>query len=394
MADRTQAYKALNIPTGNKLLLTLDGGGIRGILTIQLLKKLEEVSGLPCWQLFDMVAGTSTGGIIAGLIATQHTAAQIEQLYQELVTKVLTSAGPFANRYLNPPAYTKANYRETLKTLLADRTVQQACDGSQVDLMITAHDVCEGEETFFSYFQGQDATYKTVLLRAVMEATMSAPTYFMPLERFVDGGATTHNTPVVAAITEATKYGPQGKYDAAHLTVFSFGTGCGRRFESPEQVMHPDGVDAYFWLNWLLDEVGDDAADMQCALLRSGMIHGLDFRRFQISLDAEAMHKLPNREIAHIHSVQANWLWDLVDADLAGIALDKVEFFPLMQSIGEAMVERFLNPDGKPFPDPVFSRDCVDPLTGKELLVTRRGDTTRIRTQMSDSAWLAKVPVK
>jgi Patatin len=51
---------------------------MRGILTIQLLKKLEEVAGIPCFDLFDMVAGTSTGGIIAGLIVKGLTATEIE----------------------------------------------------------------------------------------------------------------------------------------------------------------------------------------------------------------------------------------------------------------------------------------------------------------------------
>ena len=48
---------------------------------------------------------------------------------------------------------------------------------------------------------------------------------------------------------------------------------------------HPDGPDAYFWLQWIMTEAGDDASDMQNFLLRSGAFKGLDFRRFQISLD-------------------------------------------------------------------------------------------------------------
>ena len=68
--ERLKAFQNLNIKVGNRTILCLDGGGMRGILTIQLLKKLEEVSTLPCYKLFDMVAGTSTGGIIAGLITT------------------------------------------------------------------------------------------------------------------------------------------------------------------------------------------------------------------------------------------------------------------------------------------------------------------------------------
>ncbi|HXB10499.1 MAG TPA: patatin-like phospholipase family protein, partial [Bacteroidia bacterium] len=74
IAAKAQAFKALNIKENSKLILCLDGGGIRGILTVQLLKQIEQLAGIPCYQLFDMVAGTSTGGILAGLIASGKTA--------------------------------------------------------------------------------------------------------------------------------------------------------------------------------------------------------------------------------------------------------------------------------------------------------------------------------
>src|SRR3989338_44980 len=90
---RAVARKALGIDQEDKLILSLDGGGIRGIMTLQLLKKLEEIAGIPCYQLFDMVAGTSTGGIIAGLIASSKSAAEIEELYIKLVTKVFKKKG-------------------------------------------------------------------------------------------------------------------------------------------------------------------------------------------------------------------------------------------------------------------------------------------------------------
>lgn len=70
------AFHRLGIPKNNRAILALDGGGIRGILTLQLLKALEEEAQAPCYEIFDMVSGTSTGGIIAGLIATKHTAAE------------------------------------------------------------------------------------------------------------------------------------------------------------------------------------------------------------------------------------------------------------------------------------------------------------------------------
>ena len=87
---RDQAFSKLNISRLNKTILCLDGGGVRGIITLQLLKKLEEVVGIPCYDLFDMVAGTSTGGIIAGLIASGKKASEIEHLYIKLTKKVFT----------------------------------------------------------------------------------------------------------------------------------------------------------------------------------------------------------------------------------------------------------------------------------------------------------------
>ena len=86
--ERKEAFKKLNIDLSDRVIISLDGGGMRGILTIQLLKKLEEVAGIPCFDLFDMVAGTSTGGIIAGLIVKGLTATEIEEKYDELIAEV------------------------------------------------------------------------------------------------------------------------------------------------------------------------------------------------------------------------------------------------------------------------------------------------------------------
>src|SRR5450432_517190 len=76
-----EAFKNLAIQPTHRAILCLDGGGIRGILTLQLLKALEAQAGAPCHQIFDMVAGTSTGAIIAGLIASGRSAVEIDELY-------------------------------------------------------------------------------------------------------------------------------------------------------------------------------------------------------------------------------------------------------------------------------------------------------------------------
>ena len=113
---RKQAFENLSIDYNDRVILALDGGGMRGILTIELLKKLEEIAGIPCYELFDMVAGTSTGGIIAGLVVKGKNAVEIEKLYEELIDEVFHKR-PIGNRFINPPQYSKRRYRERLKDI-------------------------------------------------------------------------------------------------------------------------------------------------------------------------------------------------------------------------------------------------------------------------------------
>ena len=64
-------------PNGKKVILSIDGGGMRGMISIAMLAELERLTGKTCQQLFDMVAGTSTGAIIAAGIAIGMTAQQL-----------------------------------------------------------------------------------------------------------------------------------------------------------------------------------------------------------------------------------------------------------------------------------------------------------------------------
>lgn len=390
--NAAEGRRRLAIPEQHRAILCLDGGGIRGIMTLQLLKRLEAVAGAPCHALFDMVAGTSTGGIIAGLIAAGKTALEIEALYSRFVHLVFTDRSFYSSRFVDPPKYTKKHYRAALRDTLADLRLCDASAESGIDVLITSKDVAEGEETYFSCLHDEDkdqylGTYKDVLLRAVMEATMSAPTFFTPLERFVDGGVTTFNNPSMAAITEAVHYGPKGKYRSDALTVMSFGTGYRCQFVKPAQVPDPPGIDAYFWLQWIMNEAGADASDMQSYFLRSGIVTGLHYRRFQISLDAVAIRKLPNQSLAGDPRTHQQWLYDLSDEDLATIELDDVKHFEVMRAIGAGIVAKLdqIAAEGGPAP---FTADLVDARSKSDLLVTRQGDIDRIRAQMSDPAWL------
>lgn len=385
--EQLTAYQNLNIDPKNRIIVSLDGGGIRGILTLQLLKKMEEIAGLGLNQFCDLFAGTSTGGIIAGLLASGHSAVEIEQLYIQLVSKVFLKRGLLANRFLDPPAYDKKNYRASLKQVVGDKTLSQVCTENKVDIFITSKDMTDNEETFFTCFNTADGvkgTYQDALLRTVMEATMSAPTYFSPLERFIDGGTTTYNNPSLAALMEAVQYDGAGKYNLPDITLFSLGTGKLVKSVSPAEGANPKGIDAYFWLNFVMDESSQDASSMQNDLFRAGVMK-LDFRRFQISFDTGSIQKLPDRDISSIHYTNANWLRDLTDDDLQHVEMDDVSKFDLMKEIGEAMVDYIMVANK-------FKADLNNTPTKRDELVTAFENIARIKTIVSDPGWIDNEP--
>ncbi|MFN8274781.1 MAG: patatin-like phospholipase family protein [Flavobacteriaceae bacterium] len=392
------AYNNLGIPSGKKVIISIDGGGMRGIFTVQLLKKLEELAGSPCYEWCDMVAGTSTGAIIAGLILKKNDAKKIEEYYMNLVSRVFTKRNFLANRYYNPPAFDKKNYRNLLKQIIGDSTLEELCLGNQLDCMFTAKDLAAGEETFFTCVHHNgvtEGTYKSALLRAVMETTMSAPTYFSPLERFVDGGTTTYNNPTMAAVLEALTYTGKNKYDANKLVVFSFGTATTLRFIDPNQTSEPKGPDALFWLNYVMDETSKDASEMQIDMLRSGLIKGLDLRRYQLSLDTIAIKQLPNKNIVHIPDVEADTLHELDDSVLSNIDMADVTKFPLMKTIGEAMSEFICPPTEASQPmskrkSNWFQKDFTKPNSTRGVLVTAHGDWQTIKRNLSSKTWIDK----
>ena len=77
-------------PQAKKLILSIDGGGMRGMIAVAMLAELETLTGKSCSQLFDMVAGTSTGAIIAAGIGLGYTAQELlEEVYRTRLPEVL-----------------------------------------------------------------------------------------------------------------------------------------------------------------------------------------------------------------------------------------------------------------------------------------------------------------
>jgi patatin-like phospholipase/acyl hydrolase len=69
-------------------MLALDGGGIRGVLTLSILKEIERQLGKPLWEYFDYIAGTSTGAIIAAGLARGMSVAELLDFYRSTGTEM------------------------------------------------------------------------------------------------------------------------------------------------------------------------------------------------------------------------------------------------------------------------------------------------------------------
>jgi predicted acylesterase/phospholipase RssA len=77
-------------------ILSLDGGGAKGFYTLGVLSEIEAMTGRPVYQSFDLIFGTSTGAIIAALLARGESVTTVRELYEKHVPTIMKGAGPNA----------------------------------------------------------------------------------------------------------------------------------------------------------------------------------------------------------------------------------------------------------------------------------------------------------
>ena len=191
-------------------ILSIDGGGIRGIFPAAFLAELEEryLGGSSVSSCFDLITGTSTGGIIGIGLGAGLSAAEIRDLYVERGEQIFPPAGPAARRMAGLSRVFRHRYdREPLMRVLWEYLGDRALGESRSRLCIPS---CEGHHSDLYVFKTPhhpdyclDGAETMVTVAA---ATSAAPTYFRPLDQggytFVDGGVWANN-PVMIGLTEA-----------------------------------------------------------------------------------------------------------------------------------------------------------------------------------------------
>ncbi|WP_210528508.1 CBASS cGAMP-activated phospholipase [Rubellimicrobium arenae] len=197
-------------------ILSLDGGGIRGVFPATILAELERryTNGRAIGDYFDLVAGTSTGGILGLGLGAGLTGRDLQNLYVERGFEVFPSlprglCGRLKGIWRNGLHYLRYRYDQTaLEALLMDRLgARRLLGSSKVRLVVPAFEGRHSEVFVFKTPHHPD--YKTdrhVPMVTVGLATAAAPAFFRPLERggylLVDGGVWANN-PVMLAVIEA-----------------------------------------------------------------------------------------------------------------------------------------------------------------------------------------------
>jgi uncharacterized protein len=196
-------------------ILSIDGGGIKGLFPATFLAELERryLGGASIAGYFDLVAGTSTGGIIALGLGAGLKASELADIYTRRGADVFPQPreSPFGRMrhwWRAKRSYLHYHYERTaLENLLLDTLGAKLLDDSIVRLCIPAFEGKHSE--VFVYKTPHHPDYKIDRFESMVKvalATSAAPTYFRPLEHkgytLVDGGVWANN-PVMLAVIEA-----------------------------------------------------------------------------------------------------------------------------------------------------------------------------------------------
>ena len=205
-------------------ILALDGGGTRGIYTAQLLAKIEQAFGVPIRTRFDLIAGTSTGAIIAGAAVSDIPMQDIVELFEKETPYI------FRKRWYRIPLFLSKYPNQKLAQIIAKHLPATPLGEIASPLMITSSEIAKSEVHIFrSNYGSRDSeiapTSKDVNLRDAILASCAAPTFFAPksVDNFLlaDGGLWANN-PSTVAFTEALSV--FGK-EAQEVRMLSIGTG-------------------------------------------------------------------------------------------------------------------------------------------------------------------------
>ena len=237
-------------------ILSIDGGGIRGIIpaTVMLYieQKLRQKTNNPDARIadyFDLIVGTSTGGLLSCFYlcppkayggnnnaSTRYSAAQVLMFYLKKGYSIFNASKNYRSglgKFFNPHKYNPKVFSEILKKELGTLKMRELIR----PCIITAYDMKSKSAIFFSSRE-DDKIKREYYVKDVLMSTTAAPTYFPPVTINnlitkevmvnIDGGVFANN-PSMCAFAEAknTDFPKKNKPGAEDMLILSVGTGGG-----------------------------------------------------------------------------------------------------------------------------------------------------------------------
>ena len=323
---------------GPKKILSLDGGGIRGALTLGYLKRLEDIlkdkfPDKPDFRLcdyFDLIGGTSTGSIIAASLAIGRTVDEIINQYMDLGGKIFGEKRSWWNP-METMKWLKANYNyqameDGLKLVFGDITL--GSDKIRTGLCIVAKRADTNSiwplinHPGGKFYDSDLGKNKDIPLWQVVRASSAAPTYFAPQmieviagqkAAFVDGGLSMANNPALTLLMIATLKGfPfRWKMGEENILLVSIGTGYSvfkkyaREIDDatmltwaasiPDMLMQDASWQNRVMLQWISRSPTADYMDMEIEYMKDDFLSDkplISYLRYNFQITAEDLNTL------------------------------------------------------------------------------------------------------
>ena len=273
-------FKPNDVKKEYKLVLSLDGGGVRGLATVIFLKELEKASGKKIIDLFDFFIGTSVGGLNAMHLAVNEIeVSELESFWsQDNLAMSMQSSFWTKNFFLETkPIYNNKSKTELLEKYFGNKLISE----SKKPIAVLAYDVENRKPRVLTSYTDQ-----AIKATSAINATSAAPLYY-PTVKIEDGswlidGSVVSNNPCLIGYNEARKY-----FKTDNIKVFSVGTG--------RHLNNLDGEDSSKWgpFGWLTN-------DILGILLESHADH-------------EILNDLIGKNYLRINSIAENINWNLDD---------------------------------------------------------------------------------
>jgi predicted patatin/cPLA2 family phospholipase len=270
-------------------ILSIDGGGIRGLVPALILAELEEKTGRLCSELFDLVGGTSTGAILTAGISIGIPCKEIAKIYIERGEEIFTKNKGSWWKFLINEKYTNKGLNNVMKEFLNDITFKE----TKVHALMTAYDIENRQNVVFSSRLSRDIK----LLDGAI-ASACAPTYFEPHLvggiACIDGGASGMNNPALICLDEAVN----SFNDAEDPFLFSLGTGS---FEKSIPYDKAKNWGVSQWIRPLIDVMMDGSSEMVHQSLSNFCTN---YHRIQFSISSRKIAKMDDASKFHLDQLQ------------------------------------------------------------------------------------------